>query len=397
MQPLLSGVRVLDLTRMLAGPYGAQLLADMGAEIIKIEAPAGDPMRQMGPHFIEGESAYFLSANRGKKSVTLDLKTAAGRQVFFDLVAVADVVLENFRPGVMDRLGCTYETLKGLKPDIIVCSISGYGQDGPRREQPAFDLALQALGGGMSVTGERGRVPVRMGLPVADLAGGMFGAMAVAAALHRRAQTGQGAHLDISLLDGQVSLLTYLAQYYLVGGVVPQPWGAQHENVVPYNAFATADGYLVVAVFTERFWSDFCRALELESLIDDPHFATNEDRRQNRDALNALLAETFQTRSTAEWMARLQRAGVPANPVQRIDQVLDDPQVQARRMRLTVEHPTIGPLEVIGNPIKVEGVEEMFAPPPLLGQHTEQVLAELLGYSKEEIAALRELGAIPFE
>lgn len=379
---------------MLAGPYGSQLLADLGATVIKIEPPDGDPMRRMGPHFAGGESAYFLSANRGKKSLTLNLKSPLGRQVLLDLVAVSDVVFENFRPGVLERLDCGYETLRRVKPDLILCSISGYGQDGPRREQPAFDLALQALGGGMSVTGRPGQVPVRMGLPIADLAGGMFGALAVAAALHRRAQTGQGAHLDISLLDGQVSLLTYMAQYYLVSGEVPRPWGAEHENVVPYNIFATADGQLVVAIFTEKFWVAFCRALDLAALIDDPRFATNEDRRRNREALNALLAETFLTQPTAVWISRLEQAGVPASPIQRIDQVLEDPQVLARGMRVTVQHPTIGPLELLGPPIKEAGVPGSVAPPPLLGQHTEQLLGDLLAYPAEKIAALRRAGAI---
>lgn len=379
---------------MLAGPYGSQLLADLGATVIKIEPLDGDPMRRMGPHFAGGESAYFLSANRGKKSLTLNLKSPLGRQVLLDLVAVSDVVFENFRPGVLERLDCGYETLRGVKPDLILCSISGYGQDGPRREQPAFDLALQALGGGMSVTGRPGQVPVRMGLPIADLAGGMFGALAVAAALHRRAQTGQGAHLDISLLDGQVSLLTYMAQYYLVSGEVPRPWGAEHENVVPYNIFATADGDLVVAIFTEKFWVAFCRALGLAALIDDPRFATNEDRRRNRDALNALLAETFLTQPTAVWISRLEEAGVPASPIQRVDQVLEDPQVLARGMRVTVQHPTIGPLELLGPPLKEAGVPGSVAPPPLLGQHTEQLLGDLLGYPAEKIAELRRAGAI---
>lgn len=394
LQPLLSGIRSLDLTRMLAGPYGTQLLADMGAEVIKIEDPVGDPMRQMGPHFSQGESAYFLSANRGKKSVTLNLKSDEGRQAFLELMAVSDIVFENFRPGVMERLGLAYDTLKSHKPDIILCSISGYGQNGPRREQPAFDLVLQALGGGLSITGEPGRGPVRMGLPVADLAGGMFGAMAVAAALHRRAQTGEGARLDISLLDGQVSLLTYMAQYYLISGEVPRSWGAQHENVVPYNAYATSNGSLVVAAFAEKFWRGLCRALELDELIDDPRFATNPDRRQNREVLNVLLAKTFLTRSTAEWMARLQKAGVPAGPIQRVDEVLEDPQILARNMRITTEHPTIGPLEMLGNPIKVADTEETFTPPPLLGQHTEEILSELLEYSPEKIATLHEAGVI---
>lgn len=394
MQALLSGIRVIDLTRMLAGPYGTQLLADMGAEVIKIETPTGDPMRQMGPHFAAGESAYFLSANRGKKSLTLDLKSPQGREVFFELVARSDIVFENFRPGVMERLGFSFTALQGVKPDIILCRISGYGQDGPRREQPAFDLALQALGGGMSITGEPDHTPVRMGLPVADLAGGMFGVMAVTAALHRRAQTGEGAEIDISLLDGQVSLLTYIAQYYLIAGDVPQAWGAQHENVVPYNAYATGDGHLVIAAFSQKFWSNLCRALDLEALAADPRFVTNQDRRHNREALNTILAETFRTRSTVAWMERLEAAGVPAGPIQSIDQVLADPQVLARSMRVTLQHPTIGPLEMAGNPIKVSDVEETLAPPPLLSQHTEQILSDLLDYPAEKIEALRDEGII---
>ncbi len=392
--PLLSGVRILDLTRMLAGPYGSQLLADMGAEVIKIETKEGDPMRQMGPHFVQGESAYFLSSNRNKKRLTLNLKSAEGQQIFFDLVAQSDVVFENFRPGVMERLGFDYDSLKAIKPDIILCSISGYGQNGPRREQPAFDLALQALGGGMSITGEPDQAPVRMGLPIGDLAGGMFGVMAVTAALHRRAQTGQGARLDISLFDGQVSLLTYMAQYYFISGEVPRPWGAQHENVVPYNAFATSDGYLVIAAFVGKFWVNLCRALELTHLTEDPRFITNATRRQHRDALNSLLADVFQSRSTADWMARLQEAGVPANPIQQVDEVLADPQVEARQMRLTLEHPTIGPLEMVGHPIKVADTKDPLVAPPLLSQHTTKILTEVLGYSAEKVAILRKTGIV---
>lgn len=385
MQPLLSEIRVLDLTRMLAGPYGSLLLADLGAEVIKIEPPGGDPMRQMGPYFVSGESAYFLSINRNKESICLDLKSEHGRQAFLDLTARSDVVFENFRPGVMDRLGLGYEDLKEVKPGIILCSISAYGRTGPRQDQPAFDLALQAAGGGMSVTGDPDGAPVRMGVPMGDLAGGMFGALAVAAALNRRAQTGEGAHLDVSLFDGQVSLLTYMAQYYLVGGDVAKRWGAQHESVVPYNAFATADGYLVVAIFTEKFWIAFCRALELDTLIDDPRFVTNAERRLHRDELNAILAERFLSQSTAEWIERLRAAQVPASPIQNIDQVMNDPQVAARNMRTAVNHPTVGSLEMVGNPIKVDGLAEVFKPPPLLGEQTAAILKRLVGYSDERI------------
>src|SRR5881409_775660 len=261
---LLEGVRVLDLSRMLAGPYGSMLLADMGAEVIKIEDPdGGDPMRVMGPPFLpDGESAYFLSINRNKKSMALDLTTPAGCDVFLDLARVADVVWENFRPGILTRLGCDYATLSRVNRRLVVCSISAYGQDGPYRDWPAFDLALQAMGGGMSITGEEGRRPVRMGLPMGDLAGGMFGAFAVAGALFRRARTGQGAHVDLSLLDCQVSLLTYMAQYFWTDGRVPGRMGSAHTSVVPYGSLATRDGHLIVAIFAEKFWGAFCRALD---------------------------------------------------------------------------------------------------------------------------------------
>src|SRR5262249_7170323 len=258
---LFDGVRVLDLSRMLAGPYGSMLLADLGAEVIKIEEPdGGDPRRAMGPPFLpDGESAYFLAINRNKKSLALDITTDEGRQVFSDLVRRADVVWENFRPGVMRRLGCDYESLAALNPRVILCSISAYGQDGPYREWPAFDLALQAMGGAMSVTGEPGGRPVRMGLPMGDLAGGMFGAFAVAGALYRRERTGRGEHLDLSLLDCQVSLLTYMAQYFWTNGQAPRPMGSGHASVVPYQALATRDGHLIVAVFAQKVWGGVVR------------------------------------------------------------------------------------------------------------------------------------------
>src|SRR5438034_1057428 len=253
---LFEGVRVLDLSRMLAGPYGSMLLADLGAEVIKIEDPdGGDPMRMMGPPFLpDGESAYFLAINRNKKSIALDVSRERGREVLYDLVRQADIVWENFRPGIMERLGLSYAKLYSLNQRIIVCAISAYGQEGPYREWPAFDLALQAMGGAMSVTGEPGGRPVRMGLPMADLAGGMFGAFAVVAALLRRQTTGQGTHMDLSLLDCQVSLLTYMAQYYWADGRVPGPQGSGHASVVPYQALASRDGHLIVAVFAEKFW-----------------------------------------------------------------------------------------------------------------------------------------------
>jgi len=390
---LFAGVRVLDLSRMLAGPYGSMLMADLGAEVIKIEDPdGGDPMRRMGPPFLPGgESAYFLSINRNKKSLALDLTCPAGREVFLDLVRVADVVWDNFRPGILERLGCAHARLRALNPRLICCSISAFGQAGPYRDWPAFDLALQAMGGGMSLTGEEGRAPVRMGLPIAGLAGGMFGAFAVAGALYRRERTGQGGLVDLSLLDCQVSLLTYLAQYFWTDGKVPGPMASGHSSVVPYQALPAADGYLVVAVFAEKFWAGFCRAIDRPDLQHDPRFDTNGLRVANRARLVPLLEERFRTRSAAEWLERLQREGVPAAPINRLDQVLTDPQVLLRQMVVTMDHPRHGALPMLGTPVKVDGGLGLeVEPAPSLGQHTGEVLRGLLGYPDERLAALRD-------
>ena len=394
---LFEGVRVLDLSRMLAGPYGSMLLADMGAEVIKVEdLDGGDPMRAMGPPFLpDGESAYFLAVNRNKKSVAIDLATPAGRDVFRALAGAADVVWENFRPGVMQRLGLDYATLAAMNPRLIMCSISAYGQDGPYRDYPAFDLALQAMGGGMSVTGEDGGPPVRMGLPMGDLSGGMVGAFAVAGALFRRERTGQGAHVDLSLLDCQVSLLTYMAQYFWTDGRVPRPMGSAHASVVPYGALATRDGHLIVAVFAEKFWAGFCEAAGHPEWARDPRFAGNRDRVANRAALMALIEAAFRERPTEEWLARLHAAGVPAAPILAVDRVLTDPQVRHRRMVVELEHPRHGTLPTLGTPVKIDGaMETPLAPPARLGEHTDAVLGELLKYPVERIAALRRQGVI---
>ena len=394
---LFEGVRILDLSRMLAGPYGSMLLADMGAEVIKIEEPdGGDPMRVMGPPFLpDGESAYFLSINRNKKSVAVDLTTPAGRDVFFDLVAHADVVWENFRPGIMERLGCSYAALAAVNPRLVMCSISAYGLDGPYRDWPAFDLALQAMGGAMSITGEPGRDPVRMGLPMGDLAGGMFGAFAVAGALFRRARTGAGSHIDLSLLDCQVSLLTYIAQYFWTDGRVPRPMGSAHTSVVPYGALATRDGHLIVAVFAEKFWAGFCAAAGRQDWARDPRFVSNRDRVANREALVPLVEAAFRERTTEDWLERLRAHGVPAAPIQSVDRVVADPQVSHRHMVVQMEHPQHGRVPTLGTPIKVDGAMELpVTPPPRLGEHTDALLGTLLKYPAERIAALRRAGVI---
>jgi crotonobetainyl-CoA:carnitine CoA-transferase CaiB-like acyl-CoA transferase len=394
---LFEGVRVLDLSRMLAGPYGSMLLADMGAEVIKLEEPdGGDPMRVMGPPFLpDGESAYFLAVNRNKKSVALDLTRPEGRQVFLDLAGQVDVVWENFRPGVMARLGLAPAALAEVNPRLVVCSISAYGQDGPYRDWPAFDLALQAMGGAMSVTGEAGRPPVRMGLPMGDLAGGLFGAFAVAGALFRRERTGRGGHVDLSLLDCQVSLLTYMAQYFWADGRAPQPLGSGHASVVPYGALPTRDGHLIVAVFAEKFWGGFCRAIDRPQWERDPRFAANRDRVAHRAVLMDLVEAVFRERATADWLARLHAAGVPAAPILAVDQVLADPQVRHRRMVVDLEHPRHGTLSTLGTPVKVDGaLEPPLAPPARLGEHTDAVLLEVVKYPADRIAALRREGVV---
>ncbi len=394
---LFDGVHVLDLSRMLAGPYGSMLLADLGAHVIKVEDPdGGDPMRAMGPPFLpDGDSAYFLAINRNKKSIAIDLTRDDGRVVFLDLVRAADVVWENFRPGVMEKLGCDYPKLAAVNPRVIMCSISAYGQDGPYREWPAFDLALQAMGGAMSITGEPGGAPMRMGLPMGDLSGGMFGAFAVAGALFQRTRTGQGTHLDLSLLDCQVSLLTYMAQYFWTDGRVPGPQGTAHASVVPYQALATRDGHLIVAVFAEKFWAGFCRAAGRPDWEKDARFATNRDRVAHRAAFVTEAAALFPTRTTDEWLERLHAEGVPAAPILSVDRVLADPQVRHREMVVDLEHEHRGVVPTLGTPIKFDPPKPFTpAPPARLGQHTDQTLRELLNYSAERIAALRRTGTI---
>jgi crotonobetainyl-CoA:carnitine CoA-transferase CaiB-like acyl-CoA transferase len=394
---LFAGVRVLDLSRMLAGPYGSMLLADLGAEVIKVEDPdGGDPMRAMGPPYLpDGDSAYFLAINRNKKSVAIELTRAEGREVFLDLVRAADVVWHNFRPGIMEKLGCDYATLAAVNPRLIMCSISAYGQSGPYREYPAFDLALQAMGGAMSLTGEPGGEPMRMGLPMGDLAGGMFGAFAVAGALFQRAQTGKGAHVDLALLDCQVSLLTYMAQYFWTDGRVPGPQGTAHASVVPYQALATRDGHLIVAVFAEKFWAGFCRAAGRDDWERDPRFATNRDRVAHRAEFGAEAAALFATRTTDEWLARLHAEGVPAAPILSVDRVLANPQVRHREMVVDLAHPRHGVMPTLGTPIKVAGAPPFTpAPPAGLGAHTGPILRELLHYAPARIDALRRDGVI---
>jgi CoA:oxalate CoA-transferase len=389
MKGLLSGIRVLDLTRMLAGPYGTMLLADMGAEVIKIEDQDGDFTRVTSQITHDGVSAYFLAVNRNKRSIVLDLKHPDGKALFYEMVKLSDVVVDNMRPQALRRLACDFDDIKKFNPKIISCSISGFGHTGPYRDRPAFDLTIQAWSGGMGLTGEKGGAPVRMGIPLADLAGGFFGALAIVSALHHRNKTGKGQKLDISLLDCQISLTSYLAAYYFIGGMIAGPQGSRHESVVPYEAFKTKDIWVVVACVTPKFWEGLCRVLELEQLISDERFDDMTKRVINHDELFPILQEAFLQKTADEWLRKLDQEGVPGAPVNTIDRALNDPQVLERNMVVEINHPR-GKFKLAGNPIKTPGLEEeVFSPPPDLGEHTEEILRDLLGFSDEKIEALK--------
>ncbi len=400
MTPPLQGVRILEMSQAIAGPVAARTLGDLGAEIIKIEQPeVGDMSRRIGPHFLSGESAYYLNFNRNKKSVTIDLRVPQGREVLHRLVAVSDVVFDAFRPSVLDRLGLGYETLKAINPSVITCSLSAFGQEGPYRERPGFDGIVQAMGGGMSVTGNPGQPPVFMGFPVGDMVGGYMAALSIASALYGRRVTGEGRRLDISLLDVQIALQAHLGQFYLVSGEVPQPIGSGHPSNLPVGAYRCADGkYLQVHCASQEFAMKTLRMMsgEVESLrgmADDPRFTTAPARIENREALEEALTAGFGTMPRQEWEARLAKWDVPGGPVNDIGEALSDPQVLLRDMVVEIDHPVAGPYRTAGNPIK-SGSPDTFAPPPTLGQDTDDVLTGLLGYSDSEVAGLRERGSV---
>lgn len=391
----LSGVRVVDLTRVMAGPYCTMLLGDLGAEVIKIERPGvGDDTRAWGPPFINGISAYYLSVNRNKRSITLDLKQSAGQEVFWRLVDRADVVVENFSPGTVERLGIDYESVKGRRPDIVYCSISGFGQTGPSKDRTAYDLIVQGMSGLMSVTGFPDGEPVRFGVPIADIAAGMFAALAILAALYHRAQTGEGQYIDTSMLGGQVALLTYQAGIYFATGDVPRRTGNAHPIVAPYQTFRTADGHVNIAAGNDAMFTRLCRALGLEELTEDSRFATNAGRITHLTELVERIEDRTTTRPTAEIVALLDEAQVPCGPIYTVPEVFADPQVQHLELHQRVPHPTLGVVDQTGFPWRFSRTPAMIRRhPPLLGEHTEEVLQEL-GYSPEDIAHLRALAAI---
>lgn len=386
----LAGFTVLDLTRVLSGPYCTMVLGDLGARIIKVEQPGkGDDTRAWGPPFIGAESAYFLSINRNKESVTLDYKPAAGRAVLEKLVAQADVLVENFRPGTLERAGFGWEAMHGRFPRLVYASIAGYGQTGPRRNEAGYDAVMQAEGGLMSVTGEADRPGYRLGVAITDMVSGLYCAQGITAALLARERSGRGQRVDIGMLDTTAALLTYQAANWFATGKTPQRQGNRHATIAPYETFTTADGEIVIAVGNDEIWKRFCPAAGLPELAGNPRFATNKDRMANYDEMRPPIDRAFRTATSAEWIARLNAAGVPNGEVRDIGQMLNDPHLAAREMVQTLMHPTIGATRVIGAPIKLSDTPaSLRTAPPVLGQHTDAVLAEL-GYSPAEVAALR--------
>jgi crotonobetainyl-CoA:carnitine CoA-transferase CaiB-like acyl-CoA transferase len=389
----LQGIVVLDLTRVLSGPYCTMLLADMGARVIKVEQPGkGDDTRAWGPPFLQGESAYFLSINRNKESVTIDFKQSEGRALLERLVAKADVLVENFRPGTLTKMGLDYASLARKYPRLVYCSISGFGHSGPRAKEPGYDAVMQAEGGLMSITGSSDGPPFRLGVAIADIVSGMFAAQGVTAALFARERTGKGQEVDIAMLDSVAALLTYQAGIYFATGSAPVRMGNRHPTIVPYETFRASDGDFVIAVGNDEQWRRFC---EVTGIEPEERFATNRQRVTAYSELKPILDAQLATKSRAHWIETLGAAGVPCGSVRDFGELFADPQVAARGMTAELMHPTIGPLKMLGTPLKLTGTApSLRTPPPLLGQHTDSILSSDLGIAAEELAKLRAKGVV---
>jgi len=403
----LSHIRVLDLTRVLAGPWCGQTLADFGADVIKVERPkAGDDTRHWGPPYLQdtegaptAEAAYYLAANRNKRSVTIDISTAVGQQLIRELAAQSDVVLENYKVGQLAKYGLDYDALCKVKPDLIYCSITGFGQSGPYAGRAGYDFIVQGMGGFMSITGERdnlpGGGPQKAGVAIADLMTGMYSTVAVLAALAHRDRTGAGQYIDMALLDVQVAMLANMNANFLVSGTPPARWGNAHPNIVPYQTFKTSDSWIIVGVGNDAQFRKFVEVGACPELALDPRFATNPQRVNHRDTLVPILAAIVERRSKADWIAALESAGVPCGPINDLGEVFEDPQVVAREMQVKVAHPLAGEVKLVRSPIKMSVTPpEVTGHPPLLGEHTEAVLQELLGVDAERLASLRAAGIV---
>ncbi len=393
MQPL-DGIKVIDFSRILAGPFCTMILADLGAEVVKIEQPgSGDEARGVGP-FLDGTSAYFMSINRGKKSVALNIKDPWGCDLAKALTVQADILVENFRPSTMNRLGLGYETLSKLNPRLIYAACSGFGQTGPYRTHGAYDMVIQGMGGVMSITGEPGGRPLKTGPAIGDLAGGLFAVIGILAALKAREHTGEGQMVDIGMLDCQVALLENAIIRYTTTGEIPGPLGARHPSIAPFEAFEAKDGYVIFAVGTPH-WERFCRLIGRDELLGDPRFATNALRAENHEALQPIIAQIAQTKTVREWIDIMEKAGVPCGPINTIDQVVADPQVQARGMITAIPLPGGGTIRLPGSPLRLSRTpSRVDRPAPHLGEHTADVLEAWLGYNGEAISALKKQGIV---
>ncbi len=389
----LNGLKILDLTRVLAGPYCTMVLADLGADVIKIEAPVkGDDSRQFGP-YIEGESAYFMSINRNKRSMTLNLKKESAKKLFLDMVKEADVVVENYRPGTMEKLGIGYDVLSEINPKLIYAASSGFGHSGPYSKRPAYDGVVQAMGGIMSITGQKGGKPTRVGPSVGDITAGLFTAIGILAAVNHRNETGEGQKVDVAMLDCQVAILENALARFFATGVSPKPAGNRHSSIVPFEPFETNDGEIMVAVGNDNLWNKFCKEMDLMHLVDDPKFKTNPDRSDNYDELRPIIAQAMLGDSTMSWYGRLTEAGVPCGPINNIEMITKDEQVASREMIVDVDHPVAGKTSIPGIPIKMsKTMGSIRKAAPLLGEDTEEILKELLGHTDEEIQKYKDEG-----
>jgi len=399
----LQHIRILDLTRVLAGPWCTQNLADLGADVIKVERPdVGDDTRSWGPPYARdedgknsSEAAYYLTANRGKRSITLDIASPEGQQVIRHLVMQCDVVVENYKVDQLKKYGLDYASLSALKPDLVYCSITGFGQTGPYASRAGYDFIIQGMGGLMSITGERdelpGGGPQKAGVAIADLMTGMYATIAILAALTHRDRSGAGQYIDMALLDVQVAMLANVGSNYLSSGSTPRRWGNAHANIVPYQTFATSDGHIIVAAGNDGQYRKFVQAGECPELATDARFLTNPQRVEMRDTLVPILAEMVRKKTKAEWLVLLEDAGVPCGPINKLDEVFNDPQVRARECAIELAHPTADKVRLVASPMRLSGTPIQYnLAPPLLGQHTDQILQQLLGYSDQQLAQLRD-------
>ncbi len=388
----LEGIKVLDLTRVLAGPYCTMVLANLGAEIIKIERPGtGDDSRDFGP-FVNGESIYFISINRGKKSIAIDLKSEEGKELLMDLVKEVDILAENFRPGTMEKLGLGYDKLKEVNPRLIYAAMSGFGHSGPYSKRAAYDMIVQGMGGIMSITGQPGGEPTRVGTSVGDITAGLFGTIGILSALLGRQTTGKGQKVDVAMLDGQVSILENAIARYTASKEIPEPLGSRHPSITPFEAFKTKDSWVILAAGNDALWAKFCKVIDREDLINDPKYLTNADRNNNHDILKPILDDVFTEKTTDEWLEILNNAGIPGSPINSVDKLFNDPQIDARNMLVEVEQPGVGKIKVAGNPIKLSDIpakeEVPVDPAPSIGQHTEEILKTLLKLDEKKVSEL---------